>query len=347
MQEKNPFNIIFGMKPQSFIVRQENREEILNDFKNSEHGSIAIVTGVRGSGKTVFLSDIAKELGMEKNWITIMLNPELNLYENAFVKLNKALKTNSIHAKFEFNLSPLTISVNKDQPNYSSLEAEIEDLLKIASKKNKKVLFMIDEITNNIETKQFLSSFQIFLRSDLPIYILASGLPNHIYDLQDEKTLTFLYRAPKIEMTPLNIANIRMEYKKLLNINDETAIHMAKLTKGYSYGYQLLGDLVWKNNKQYDESLLEAYDIKLAEFVYDKIYSELSEKDIQFTEAICLKNLYNVKDLCSYLKITPKQFSPYRDRLIKKGIIIPLKRGIFKIALPRFAEYIKERKLFE
>ncbi len=188
---KNPFNIIFGMKPQSFIVRQKNREEILNDFKNSEHGSIAIVTGVRGSGKTIFLSDTAKELDKEKNWITIILNPELNLYENAFVKLNKALKTNSIHAKFE------------------------------------------------------------------------------------------------------------------------------------------------------------AYDIKLAEFVYDKIYSELSEKDIQFTEAIYLKNLQNVKDLCSYLKITPKQFSPYRDRLIKKGIIIPLKRGEFRIALPRFAEYIKERKLFE
>lgn len=179
------------MKPQSFIVRQKNREEILNDFKNSEHGSIAIVTGVRGSGKTIFLSDTAKELDKEKNWITIILNPELNLYENAFVKLNKALKTNSIHAKFE------------------------------------------------------------------------------------------------------------------------------------------------------------AYDIKLAEFVYDKIYSELSEKDIQFTEAIYLKNLQNVKDLCSYLKITPKQFSPYRDRLIKKGIIIPLKRGEFRIALPRFAEYIKERKLFE
>lgn len=305
------------------------------------------MTGVRGSGKTVFLSDIAKELSEDKNWITLMLNPELNLYENAYVKLNKALKPSSIHTKFEFNLSPLTISLKNDKPNYSSLEAEIEDLLKFASKKGKKVLFMIDEITNTLETKRFLASFQIYLRNDLPIYILASGLPNNIYNLQDEKTLTFLYRAPKIELAPLNMSTIALEYKKLLNISDETAIQMAKLTKGYSYGYQLLGDLAWKNNKHYDDSLLESYDIKLAEFVYNKIYSELSDKDIQFIETICLENIYNVKDLCSHLHITAKQFSPYRDRLIKKGILAPLKRGEFEVVLPRFSEYIKERKLFE
>lgn len=172
-------------------------------------------------------------------------------------------------------------------------------------------------------------------------------MPNQIYDLQDEEQLTFLYRAPKIHLEPLNINSIRTQYKQLIGVSDEVAIKMAKLTKGYSYGYQLLGYLVWNNNKKLDEETINNYDNYLADHAYDKIYSELSEKDVYYLEAICKKGYKSIQSLTNDMNVTTKEFSPYRDRLIKKGILLSPKRGEFDVALPRFKEYMNNRKMFE
>ncbi len=73
----------------------------------------------------------------------------------------------------------------------------------------KRLLITIDEVINSENIKIFASSFQIFLREEYPIYLLMTGLYENIYDLQNEKSLTFLYRAPKIILEPLNYTAIK------------------------------------------------------------------------------------------------------------------------------------------
>ena len=41
------------------------------------------------------------------------------------------------------------------------------------------------------------------------------------------------------------------------------------------------------------------------------------------------------------MEITPKVYSVFRDRLIKKGIVDGSEHGYVTLALPRFEEYIK------
>ncbi len=75
-----------------------------------------------------------------------------------------------------------------------------------------------------------------------------TGLYENIHNLQNEKTLTFLYRAPKIILEPLNYTAMIAKYKQIFSCDKEKAQEMAVLTKGYSYAFQLLGYLVWNND---------------------------------------------------------------------------------------------------
>ena len=57
--------------------------------------------------------------------------------------------------------------------------------------------------------RSFAHDFQSLLRDDYPVFALMTGLYENIYDLQNEKSLTFLYRAPKIILEPLNYTAIK------------------------------------------------------------------------------------------------------------------------------------------
>ena len=51
----NPFNISFGEEPTELIQRTEEYTEIINNFKSDTSSSKAlIISGPRGTGKTVF-----------------------------------------------------------------------------------------------------------------------------------------------------------------------------------------------------------------------------------------------------------------------------------------------------
>ena len=46
-----------------------------------------MITGVRGSGKTVMLTDISKHFKNEKDWIVIELNPDRDMLQGIAAKL--------------------------------------------------------------------------------------------------------------------------------------------------------------------------------------------------------------------------------------------------------------------
>ena len=66
--------------------------------------------------------------------------------------------------------------------------------------------------------KVFANAFQIFVRQDLPVYLIMTGLYENIYELQNQKSLTFLYRAPKIQLQPLNIGTMTENYQKVFEL---------------------------------------------------------------------------------------------------------------------------------
>lgn len=123
-----------------------------------------------------------------------------------------------------------------------------------------------------------------------------TGLYENVDELQNEKNLTFLYRAPKIKPDPLNIGTIADNYRANLPVTEKDALDMAKLTKGYSYAFQVLGYLTWENGGNYKEVLVP-FKQHLEEFVYEKIWSELSAIDKKLAYGIAASKTGKVLEI--------------------------------------------------
>lgn len=66
MQPKNPFTLTFGVVPNNYIHRAEAEEEIRLKFLESDTGLMYLITGVRRSGKTVFMANIVDHVSQVK-----------------------------------------------------------------------------------------------------------------------------------------------------------------------------------------------------------------------------------------------------------------------------------------
>lgn len=338
----NPFNISFGIKPQHFISRLSQTNGILDTFR-SEHPSsqLYVLTGVRGSGKTVMMSTISDALSKESGWVTVEINPEKDHVSMLAASLYSMNQLHPLFVKAKFNLSALGLGVSiEDVPPITDPEIALDRMLAQIKKANKRVLVTIDEVTNNRFMREFAAAYQIFIRKEYPIFLLMTGLYENIYQLQNEKTLTFMYRAPKVVLEPLNMTSIRSHYQKVFNITNDQAGQMANLTKGYSYAFQVLGYLAWENRDMDIDDLMPLYDQYLEEYVYGKIWSELSETDQAVIAEMVKTGETSVTSIRESLKMSTSQFSVYRDRLKRKGLINAPSYGHISILLPRFEEFV-------
>ena len=140
-------------------------------------------------------------------------------------------------------------------------------------------------------------------------------------------------------MQGLNIPSIAANYSANLNVGPDEAMEMAKLTKGYSFAFQVLGYLTWENNGDY-KSILPEFRQYLDEYVYEKIWSELSPKDKTVLNAISHSESGKIEEIRKYMNIESNEFNPYRKRLIDKGLIDGSEHGYVHFILPMFREFV-------
>ncbi len=337
----NPFSLSFGRTPVSFIEREYQSREILDSFtaKNPSY-QVCMITGVRGAGKTVLLSDIADKLRIEDRWIVVDLNPERDLLQMLAAELVNRRDLIEIFREARINLSFLGFGPEiEDEPPVTDIVAALRRMLEKLTKKNKRILITIDEVTSSQRVREFVSQFQIFMRERLNVFLLMTGLYENIYELQNQKTLTFLYRAPKVVLKPLSLPLIARKYGEIFSLNEADALDMAKATKGYSFAFQVLGYLCWTTGRTWKDVLPE-YDTCLEDYVYEKIWSELSQKDKLVLLAMCNAKSSKVEDIRHKMDMNSNNFTVYRARLLKKGIVYVPEYGQLAFSLPRFAEFI-------
>ena len=126
----NPYTLIFGKEPAQMIARHMQTAEIIDTF-NSDNPSqqVYIITGVRGAGKTVLMTDVAKRLQKNDIWITVELNPERDMLETLVSKLssNHTLAKLFQSAKINLSLFGFGLEVSGEAP-VSDLEIALGDM---------------------------------------------------------------------------------------------------------------------------------------------------------------------------------------------------------------------------
>ncbi len=338
---KNPYTLQFGKEPDEYISRMEQKNRVIESFLENEM-QIYMITGVRGLGKTAFMSNIKSEFIQYKDWVVVEIGVEDDMLSSLAAKLNSESSLGAMFKSAKINLSLLGLGVEiGGVPPIANIEVALGKMLETLKKHKKKLLILVDEVINNSNVRMLASAFQIYVRDQLPIYLLMTGLYDNIDDLQNEKNMTFLHRAPKIHLNPLNIGTMALSYRKNIKVDEENALKMAQLTKGYPYAFQVLGYLTWKNNGDYEASMPD-YKQYLEEYVYDKIWSELSRKDKQILYGIASVDSGKVADIRAFLNITTNEFNPYSKRLKRKEIITGDERGYVSLTLPLFDRFVIE-----
>lgn len=343
----NPFTLSFGMEPVQYISRFSQRNEIIDAFVSDNPSSyVYMITGVRGSGKTVMLSNLSESFEEREDWVVLNVTPDSDILNAVVAKLYSRSDMRKLFVKAKLDLSAFGLGVSIEQGDrIFDMETALERMLLELKGKDKKVLITIDEIMRNEHVKVFASAFQLLLRRKLPVFLIMTGLYENIYNLQNEKTLTFLYRSPKIMMEPLSLGAIARSYGKIFKLTDEDARKMAELTKGYAFAYQALGYLYWRKSKGGIErcspdDIIPQYDELLESYVYEKIWSELSAREKKIVGLLADRDKVKVADIREELGDSPNAFGVYRDRLKKKGIIDTSTYGSVSLKLPRFGRII-------
>lgn len=348
--KNNPFTLSFGKQPFEYIGRDDIKNKLINQIDSTPIVSNCfIITGVRGSGKTVMLTSVSKYFEAKNNWVVIDLNSADDLREGLAAKLYTAAKVKHLFLQnnFSFSFHGLSFSLTGKNP-ILNIDDLLEKMFAEISRQGKKVLVTIDESTNNTYMKQFILSFQSFIRKEFPLVLLMTGLYENITALENERNMTFLIRSPKIFLSPLNLQAITRSYQSKLGLTQEEAIKCAKLTKGYAFAFQLLGYLMFEENKkEVGKNLQSLYDGYLAEYAYAKIWSTLSDVEKKIVTSFQTNSTISVSTILEKTGMKKEYFSRYRDRLIKKGILLSPARGKLIFNLPRFKEFVDVETSYE
>ncbi len=349
---QNPFITTFSKNPETSYIYTEKTNGILSDFSyENPSDSVYKITGVRGSGKTVILAKIEEELRKEemskKGWLVFDINPTrdfLNQIASMLVEEGFG-KNRSKNKSFNVSASVLGtgagIGISSDDA-FFDIGVEIEAMLKQVQKKNMKVLIGIDEVSKTKEMIQFASEFGKWLRANYPVYLVCTGLYENIMEVSNVKNLTFFRRAVTVQTEPLNEVRMSEMYRRLLSIDLQEAKKLAKTTKGYAYAFQELGSLYFKKKKEENlEDLIPALKSELFAYSYVKIWEEFTDADRFLVKLLTKKVEYKREEVLKLMGEKSGNYSMYRDRLLKRGII-KSRQAYISFTLPFFADYIKE-----
>ncbi len=349
---KNPFNPTFGDVPKIYLDTNERAAKLVTTIKESDFARSFFITGVRGSGKTSFMTQVENELSKDKNCHCIDLVNDESLLSSFIDQLGKASKTKIQHIIEELgiksiNFKDLSFNFNQKIQDGNKTAEVAKKMMKNIQKNNQYVLVVIDEVDNSQPIRSFAQIFNELKRHGFPIYVLMTGLPDLIMDVQNEKKLTFLLRSEKEVMTPLQNSNMTLAYQKVFNCDIALAQKMTQMVKGYSYGFQLLGYLAFEEMAETKSEfsteklskVIDIYKMNLFDNAYNKIFSDLSEMDQKYLIAV-LGNK-RLKEVVQQLHVTPSYASQYRRRAIARHLIQPGSYGHVKYILPFFKEFIQ------
>ncbi|MDR1861685.1 MAG: AAA family ATPase [Candidatus Ancillula sp.] len=358
----NPFNPQFGYLPRKII----GRSRIISDYVSglnykSNVNRTTILTGLRGSGKTALLSDIAKTLEKKKYIIAEVTAHDGMLEEilnEIMIKGQKYLKKH-LGSVSSFTVGALGFSfgfTRTRDDRKMGFRHMLTEILNHLERNNITLVISVDEIHNDsIEMRELVIAYQHLIREGRDVSLLMAGLPNAVFDVLNDKVLTFLRRAHRVVLENLDTDVVKSSFENEfvalgIKINPEQLDYIAKASFGYPYLYQLIGfHIVDQNTDKITSKKAElAISVSRRELfrnIHDLVWNELSHKDKEFIQSMA-KNTGEVRtaDIASDLGVSQSYISTYRARLIDSGIIYQSSYGYVSFALPFMKEYIEEKE---
>lgn len=359
------FQPTFGNRPEQYIGRDGVIEQFMEGLREpvGSRNRCTLFLGQRGMGKTALLlelSDRAQKAGYVVARVTAhegmpqAIIEQFQLNGSKFFKDKKRKLTGMSAGALGFSFGLTFSEATERQYGFRSKMSLLCDKL---AEKGKGALILIDEVRTSAAMREVAAAYQELVGDQKNIAIAMAGLPHAVSGVLNDKVLTFLNRATKVELGLISTNLIRAYYEKAFRsigivISDEILDRAALSTRGFPYLMQLIGYYVIQYTPQgeivTDTIMNKAEKAAMSDMddnVFKPILNPLSDNDKIFLNAIALcGGTVTTAKLQEALGNKGPAIQPYRKRLIEAGVIEAPRRGELVFAVPYLAEYLLDGK---
>lgn len=373
----NPFTATVGKNPPTLV----GRDEFLGDFDDAlwngpgSHERISIVTGARGSGKTVLLNGF-ETVARQHAWHVIsetttsgftqrIRDRALQIIKDTFGEPRRKISGVTL----PFNIGMSTEGSSTYTPEYS-LRTALEELFDKQHERDETLsqepiglLITLDELhyAHMDEVIEFGTTIQHLVREDRQIAVAMAGIPGAVKPLlaadEGRNPVTFLRRANRIELGMVSLDEVKIALEEPtaqlgVTWTNEALDYAANATGGYPFMIQLVGQYAFKNrnissidNASVDQGIGDARR-KLGQLVHEPSLADLSDVDRTFLTAMAIDSgPSRMSDVASRMGVDSQYAGNYRKRLIDAEMIRPTSYGFVDFELPYMREYLRTHQV--
>lgn len=355
------FQPTFGNRPEKYIGRDAVIEHFIAGLRGpvGARDRCTLFLGQRGMGKTALLlelSDRAQKEGYVVARVTAHEGMPQAIIEQFQLNGSKFFdddrrKVKSVSAgALGFSIGLTFSETAERQYGFRSKMSLLCDKL---AEKCKGALILIDEVRTSAALREVASAYQELVGDQKNIAIAMAGLPHAVSGVLNDKVLTFLNRATKVELGLISTNLIRAYFERAfrqigISISDDLLDCAALATRGFPYLMQLIGYYLIQYTPE-GETVTEmimskaerAAKMDMDDNVFKPILNPLSDNDKVFLRALArCGGTVTTANLQAKLGKKGPAIQPYRKRLLDAGVIEAPRRGELVFAVPYLAEYL-------
>ena len=279
---KNPYTPNAGARPPVLVGRQDELdafEVLLDRLRAGRSEQSMIITGLRGVGKTVLLSEF-RASAIDRNWLVIeveIAKHDNEQFRNILARevrktlfaiaprtkwVGKLKRAARVLKSFTLTVDPQgTLTVNLEveplegEADSGALDADLTDVLvalgEAAAQHNQGVVLLLDEIQflTRLQLEALIAAIHKTVQRQLPITLTAAGLPQLAELAGEAKSYAErLFRFPaigKLSDSDARQALIEPAYASGVRFSDAALNTATDFTDGYPYFLQEFGQASW------------------------------------------------------------------------------------------------------
>lgn len=367
MSDVNPFTPTFGTSPPLLVGRDTD----LDDFREGLRGGpgsperATLVTGLRGTGKTVMLNAYEDVAGSE-GWLVISETATPNLIDRITHEHLPRLLSEVDPRQTESRLTGVSLpggfgadrevsERHTPRPGLRSQLNLLTDLL--AERGGGGVLITVDEVHRKgmNDLRELGTTIQHAFRERRNVAFVGAGLPSAVDYLLSDEVSTFLRRADRRHLRTVRpeevAAAIAVPVREAGRDITPDALQVAVAgTGGYPFMIQLVGLHAWRA-----DSTAATIDVdqarrgvdqarrKVGQLVHASALADLSDVDRSFLAAMAHDDgSSRMADIAARLGVDATYAGQYRLRLIAAEVIEPRGHGLVDFTLPGLRDYLRE-----
>lgn len=367
MSDMNPFTPTFGTSPPLLVGRDQD----LDDFREGLRGGpgsperATLVTGLRGTGKTVMLNAYEDVAG-EEGWLVISETATPNLVDRItnehLPRLLREVDPQQTESRLTGVSLPGGFGADREvserhvpRPGLRSQLNQLTDLL--AERGGGGVLITVDEVHRKGigDLRELGTTIQHAFRERRNVAFVGAGLPSAVDDLLTDEVSTFLRRADRRHLRTVRPEEVAAAIAVPIrgagrDITPEALQVAVAGTGGYPFMIQLVGLHTWRadstaatiDTEQARRGVDQARR-KVGQLVHASALADLSNVDRSFLAAMAHDDgPSRMADIAARLGVDATYAGQYRLRLIAAEVIEPRGHGLVDFTLPGLRDYLRE-----